>query len=265
MAEQRHYPGTSSNTSTPDYYKVLQVDPMADAEVIDAAYRRLARKYHPDVYKGADAEERIRSLNAAHDVLCNPAQRASYDETRRRVAAAPPVQSRSPASKQANAPSSSFQQPASSASPGTSVYQQVTAAPAQTAKPFSSSKIVHLLAFYPFARVIILVDLVAIGISAWLGWQSLWPTVLSTGGGVVVFLLSASLTKNNLVVGVAGIWAAIWWLICWRMTASGLVLPLGWPVGGLLLAFLAFLIHLLAFWPALLPGLAAFGRTRPGR
>src|SRR5215472_3944674 len=83
MPDQRQYPGTCSYTSTPDYYKVLQVDPMADVEVIDAAYRRLARKYHPDVYKGADAEERMRSLNVAHAVLCNPAQRYSYDETRK--------------------------------------------------------------------------------------------------------------------------------------------------------------------------------------
>jgi hypothetical protein len=62
-----------------DKYKVLQVDPSAEQEVIEAAYRRLARKYHPDLNRAPDAAERMRELGAAYDVLRNPVRRAQYD------------------------------------------------------------------------------------------------------------------------------------------------------------------------------------------
>jgi hypothetical protein len=76
-----------SDTPTPDYYKLLQVDPLAEEEVIEAAYRRLARKYHPDVYHGPDAAERMRELNLAYGVVGNPAGRLAYDLARQREAA----------------------------------------------------------------------------------------------------------------------------------------------------------------------------------
>lgn len=66
----------------PDYYEVLQVQPSAEWEVIEAAYRRLARKYHPDVNKSAEAGQRMRELNAAYEVLCNPIFRRDYDRRR---------------------------------------------------------------------------------------------------------------------------------------------------------------------------------------
>lgn len=66
-----------------DYYDILQVSPNAEPEVIGAAYRRLARKYHPDVYAELDATERMRELNEAYEVLSNPARRAEYDRSRR--------------------------------------------------------------------------------------------------------------------------------------------------------------------------------------
>ncbi|HKF77479.1 MAG TPA: J domain-containing protein [Candidatus Dormibacteraeota bacterium] len=71
-----------SATSSEDLYKILQVDPQADTEVIEAAYRRLARKYHPDVNRSPDAELRMRELNAAYQVLRRPDHRAAYDGTR---------------------------------------------------------------------------------------------------------------------------------------------------------------------------------------
>jgi len=67
----------------PDAYKTLQVDHEAEDEVIVAAYRRLARKYHPDVAPGADAAARMASINAAFALIGTPTKRAVYDLDRR--------------------------------------------------------------------------------------------------------------------------------------------------------------------------------------
>ena len=66
----------------PDYYEVLQVHPAAEPEVIQAAYRRLSQKYHPDVYHGADAQQRMTQLNGAYAVLGDHTKRAAYDAQR---------------------------------------------------------------------------------------------------------------------------------------------------------------------------------------
>src|SRR5206468_12091957 len=71
-----------------DPYKVLQVDPEAEDEVIQAAYRRLARKYHPDV-AGADGAARMASINVAWELLRDPGRRALHDRERRGAAAGP--------------------------------------------------------------------------------------------------------------------------------------------------------------------------------
>lgn len=68
--------------SHPDHYKVLQVDPEAEAEVVQAAYRRLARKYHPDVAESPEAAARMAAINAAWAVLRDPRRRAAYDAQR---------------------------------------------------------------------------------------------------------------------------------------------------------------------------------------
>lgn len=60
-----------------NYYKLLQVDPEAEPEVIEAAFRRLAKKYHPDV-SDQDAA-RMQSLNEAWYVLRDPERRAAYN------------------------------------------------------------------------------------------------------------------------------------------------------------------------------------------
>jgi curved DNA-binding protein CbpA len=65
-----------------DPYKILQVDSEAEDEVIQAAYRRLARKYHPDLAKDPDAADRMARINAAWEVIGDPAGRAAYDERR---------------------------------------------------------------------------------------------------------------------------------------------------------------------------------------
>src|SRR5581483_10863920 len=61
-------------------YDVLQVSPWCEPDVIQAAYRALARTRHPDVNRAPDAEEQMRRLNAAYQVLSDPARRARYDE-----------------------------------------------------------------------------------------------------------------------------------------------------------------------------------------
>jgi curved DNA-binding protein len=63
-----------------DYYKTLGVKRDASAEDIKKAYRRLARKYHPDVSKEAGAEEQFKAVNEANDVLSDPEKRATYDQ-----------------------------------------------------------------------------------------------------------------------------------------------------------------------------------------
>lgn len=62
-----------------DYYEVLGVSRDASPEEIKKAYRRLARKYHPDVSSEPDAEERFKEINAAYEVLSDPERRAMYD------------------------------------------------------------------------------------------------------------------------------------------------------------------------------------------
>src|ERR1051325_2645468 len=63
-----------------DFYKVLGVDRKAKPEEIKKAYRRLARKYHPDVNPGDKAaEERFKLVTEAHDVLSDPKKRKVYD------------------------------------------------------------------------------------------------------------------------------------------------------------------------------------------
>jgi curved DNA-binding protein len=63
-----------------DYYQVLGIPRSASEEDIKQAYRKLARKYHPDVSKEKDAEQRFKDLNEAHDVLKDTKKRALYDQ-----------------------------------------------------------------------------------------------------------------------------------------------------------------------------------------
>lgn len=65
-----------------DYYATLGVEPSADEKTIKTAYRRLARKYHPDMNKEAGAEDKFKEVAEAYEVLGDAAKRAEYDQLR---------------------------------------------------------------------------------------------------------------------------------------------------------------------------------------
>ena len=75
-----------------DLYAILGVDPQANRKAIKSAYHRLARQYHPDVNPtDPAAEERLKQINAAYEVLSDPVKRAGYDRTRPRQQSQPGV------------------------------------------------------------------------------------------------------------------------------------------------------------------------------
>lgn len=62
-----------------DYYRILQVHFLAEPEVIESAYKRLAKKYHPDVNKATGADSRMKKINEAYETLRDPEKRSAYD------------------------------------------------------------------------------------------------------------------------------------------------------------------------------------------
>lgn len=65
-----------------DYYDILGIKPDADTKEVKTAYRKLARKYHPDVSKERDAEKRFKDVSEAYEVLGDATKRAEYDQVR---------------------------------------------------------------------------------------------------------------------------------------------------------------------------------------
>ncbi len=63
-----------------NYYELLEIDENASEEVVKAAYRALAKKYHPDIC-GEDKEKRMTELNTAFEILSNPEKRRDYDKS----------------------------------------------------------------------------------------------------------------------------------------------------------------------------------------
>lgn len=65
-----------------DYYKILGVEPDADQKAVKSAYRRLARKYHPDVSSEQGAADKFKEVSEAYEVLSDETKRAEYDQLR---------------------------------------------------------------------------------------------------------------------------------------------------------------------------------------
>ena len=68
-----------------DYYRILGVPFDADQQAIKAAYRQLARRYHPDARTDESSEEKMKQINEAYEVLSDARERAKYDRGRRVV------------------------------------------------------------------------------------------------------------------------------------------------------------------------------------
>ncbi len=82
-----------------DPYNILQVARHAEPEVIEAAYKRLALKYHPDTNSSANATAHMQEINWAYEILNDPAKRASYDRGVKPQAAPKPPPPKSPPPK----------------------------------------------------------------------------------------------------------------------------------------------------------------------
>jgi curved DNA-binding protein CbpA len=104
-----------------DAYKILQVDPEAEDDVVRAAYRRLARKYHPDLAAGPEAANRMTSINAAWNLIGTPDARAGYDRARLPSTSAtqtPGGASRQPSDAEASGASTQRSQTGARSAPG---------------------------------------------------------------------------------------------------------------------------------------------------
>lgn len=72
-----------------NYYEILEIEPGVDQEAIEAAYRRLALLYHPDLNSSPEATYRMQEVNIAYNTLRNPVKRATYDRNNRTMSAIP--------------------------------------------------------------------------------------------------------------------------------------------------------------------------------
>ncbi|HEY2887217.1 MAG TPA: DnaJ domain-containing protein [Candidatus Limnocylindrales bacterium] len=97
-----------------DPYKILQVDSEAEDEVIQAAYRRLARKYHPDLAETPEAAARMAAINAAWELIGEPAARAAFDRKRGARTARPTAGQPEPSAAPGSTRQGSAGQPAGS-------------------------------------------------------------------------------------------------------------------------------------------------------
>ena len=106
-----------------DYYQVLGVGPGADNEEIQAAYRRLAKEYHPDLHADSlSAAARMARVNVAKSVLLDPDTRANYDQLRT---------GRRPVGARQRRPDAEQQQPVGPATTATIRYAPQSVGPAR--------------------------------------------------------------------------------------------------------------------------------------
>ena len=128
--------------SVPDPYKVLQVDSEAEFEVIEAAYRRLARKYHPDVSPGPESQERMVRINQAWELLRDSTKRAAVDRARTRnsgtsaKAAAADARARASAGHPATPPGTTYDSDGQQRAPSTAGPTAPSPGPRPTSGPY---------------------------------------------------------------------------------------------------------------------------------
>ena len=63
-----------------NYYEILEVDKNASEEVIEKAYKTLAKKYHPDLQNNSNSQNKMQQINEAYEILSNDFKRREYDE-----------------------------------------------------------------------------------------------------------------------------------------------------------------------------------------
>ena len=82
IAANKHDIKNSAEEIMKDYYKILQVAPDASTEVIQMAYKALAKKYHPDLNPGQEeaAQEKMKDVNEAYEILSDKDKRWQYDQ-----------------------------------------------------------------------------------------------------------------------------------------------------------------------------------------
>lgn len=140
-----------------DYYLILGVDPGASQEMVESAYRRLAKRFHPDHNFSPDATLRMQDINEAFTILHNPTKRAKYDREysvqyvrERKRTTVPPADTCSwrPFYSTVYRKPSGYPPPPSSSArkPPPEVKQAFTSAPREQARP--TRQVEHVLMFY---------------------------------------------------------------------------------------------------------------------
>lgn len=150
-----------------NYYKILQVDPSAEPEVITAAYKRLSLKYHPDTHHAPDATRRMQEINEAYQVLNDPLKRSQYDRLLRAESSSPGAGWKEPAS----APPPPPQQPTPPTRPARSIRLAEELEKAIINLTFPVTYVLTLFVLFRFIRptsfLVIAAVLILAGISAY--------------------------------------------------------------------------------------------------
>lgn len=252
---------------TRTYYDVLEVDPDAGRAAVQRAYRRQVRRYHPDASDHPDADERIKEVNRAREVLADPEERQRYDRlgheayVREEELAAPST----PAGNTAGDGGRHAGAGAAGADPGgdagTGAASGHAGAAAERPAVEGETADGSPFAFREFVSAVLLSGLVAAGVVAASGYLGTVAPADRPVDGSVLFVLAwagVAVVAGELAAGGAGVLP--------RNSARAFALPVGlvavaWLVRGGMPAVAA-LLALYGAYAALFRGAAAAGRGR---